>query len=181
MPDDSELVRQVGRGDEAAFRVLVEREARYLYGIAHSLTGNAADAEDLVQETFAGAFKGKFRGEASIRTWLVRILVRRAGMLRRSAWWRKRPRSLDAIEAEVDSPPIEIATPSATSGTEARLDLSVMLASLSPEHRAVIILRELQGLSYEEMAVSLGVPRGTVESRLYRAREDLRKRFKGYL
>ena len=56
-----------------------------------------------------------------------------------------------------------------------------MLAQLTPEHRQVIILRELQGMSYEEMAQALDVPRGTVESRLHRAREELRKRFKGYL
>ncbi|MGB9626739.1 MAG: RNA polymerase sigma factor, partial [Phycisphaerae bacterium] len=87
MSDDIELVRQIGHGDEAAFRVLVERHGRYLYGIAYALTGNRADAEDLVQETFAGVLKGGFRGAASVRTWLVAILVRRVGMLRR---WRGR-------------------------------------------------------------------------------------------
>jgi RNA polymerase sigma-70 factor (ECF subfamily) len=64
---------------------------------------------------------------------------------------------------------------------DAKMDLSVMLQTLSPEHRQVIVLRELQQMSYEEMADALGVPRGTVESRLHRAREELRKRFKGYL
>jgi RNA polymerase sigma-70 factor, ECF subfamily len=177
--EDIELVRQIGRGDEAAFRALVDREARYLYGIAHALTGNAADAEDLVQETFAGALSSRFRGEASARTWLVQILVRRAAMLRRSQWRRGRERSLDG--AGVSGPETEAVVPSGTSGTEARLDLSTMLASLSHEHRTVIVLRELQGLAYGEIAEVLGVPQGTVESRLHRAREELRKRFKGYL
>ncbi len=72
-------------------------------------------------------------------------------------------------------------SPAAARQAEARLDLATMLASLSAEHRAVIVLRELQGLSYEEMARALGVPRGTVESRLHRAREELRQRYKGYL
>jgi RNA polymerase sigma-70 factor (ECF subfamily) len=70
--------------------------------------------------------------------------------------------------------------PEASGGTDAKLDLSVMLARLSPEHREVIVLRELEGMTYEQIAAALGVPRGTVESRLHRAREELRKRFKGY-
>ena len=70
---------------------------------------------------------------------------------------------------------------SAVAGSDARLDLAVMLEALSPEHRKVIVLREVEGLSYDEMAAALGVPRGTVESRLFRAREELRKKFKGYL
>ena len=71
--------------------------------------------------------------------------------------------------------------PSEASGTEAKLDLTTMLQKLSPEHRAVIVLRELERLSYDEMAEALGIPRGTVESRLHRAREELRRKFKGYL
>ncbi len=179
VPDDRELVRQVGRGDPAAFRVLVEREGRYLYGIAHALAGNPADAEDLVQETFAGAMKGRFRGESSLRTWLVRILVRQAAMLRRSHWRDRGQVSLDAPEAEERT--AAVATPSGTPKVEAGLDLATMLESLSPDHRAVIVLRELHGLTYEEMAEALGIPRGTVESRLHRAREALRRRFEGYL
>ena len=67
------------------------------------------------------------------------------------------------------------------SGVEAKLDLTTMLDALSEDHREVIVLRELQGLSYEEMSKALNVPRGTVESRLHRAREELRKKIKGYL
>jgi RNA polymerase sigma-70 factor, ECF subfamily len=177
--DDLELVRLIGCGDEAAFRLLVDREARYLYGVAHALAGNAEDAEDLVQETFASVLNGRFRGEASVRTWLVGILVRRAAMLRRSHRRRHGHRPLDAGTAEAAA--AEMATSSETAGTEARLDLSVMLQSLSAEHRAVIVLRELQGLTYEEIAATLRVPMGTVESRLHRAREELRRRFWGYL
>jgi RNA polymerase sigma-70 factor, ECF subfamily len=179
VPDDIELLRQICRGDGAAFRVLVERESRYLYGIAHALTGNSADAEDLVQETFTGTLKTRFRGEASARTWLVQILVKQAAMLFRSRRRQKNDRSLGLGSREDRAN--EMTAPAETAGTEARLDLSTMLAELSDEHRTVIVLRELQGMSYGEMAAVLGVPQGTVESRLFRAREELRRRFSGYL
>ncbi len=177
--DDIELVRKVGRGDREAFRVLVNREGRYLFGIAFALLGNAADAEDMVQETFAGMLKSRFRGECSLRTWLARIMVRRVGMLRRSRRGAGREgrwevQTADALEKN-------LTIPSASADTEARLDLATMLESLSPEHRVVLILRELHGQTYEEMATALGLPRGTVESRLHRARAELRKRFKDYL
>ncbi len=179
MADDIELVRKIGRGDREAFRVLVNREGRYLYGIAYALVGNAADAEDMVQETFAGMLSSRFRGESSLRTWLVRILVRRVGMLRRSRHGMRREGRLEVQTA--DGSGTRWMTPSGSAGTEAKLDLATMLESLSPEHRAVMILRELHGLTYEEMAAALGLPRGTVESRLHRARAELRKRFKDYL
>ena len=173
MIDDTELLNQIGRGDPAACRALLERHGKYLFGVAHALTGNAADAEDLVQETLIGAAGGRFRGESSVRTWLVRILTNQAGMLRRRPWKRARHVGLD----ETPSP----ASPTGPGGTDAKLDLATMLAALSLEHRQVLVLRELEGLSYEQIAEVLHLPRGTVESRLHRAREDLRKKFKGYL
>lgn len=176
LADDIELVRRIGRGDGAAFREIAQREARYLFGIAHALAGNAADAEDLVQETFAGLLKSRFRGESSLRTWLVRILVNRAGMMRRKH--RRRREVMESPDAHGLSPQ---AAASVAPSPDARLDLATMLETLSPEHRAVIVLRELQGMSYEEMAEALGIPRGTIESRLHRAREELRRRYRGYL
>jgi len=179
VPDDNELARLSSRGDAAAFDVLAERHAAYLYGVACALCANSADAEDLVQETLAGAWKSKFRGESSVRTWLVQILVRQAAMLHRS---RARHGRLASLDAETSGgPAVEAKGPSPPASAVARLDLTDMLASLSPEHRAVIVLRELEGMSYEEMAKALGVPQGTIESRLYRAREDLRRRYHGYL
>lgn len=176
MIDDTELLNQIGRQDPAACRTLLDRHGAYLFGVAHALIGNAADAEDLVQETLVGALGSRFRGESSVRTWLVRILTNQAGMLRRRPWRRGNHVGLD----ETPSP----ATPAKDTGpggTDAKLDLSTMLAALSLEHRQVLVLREMEGLSYEEIAEALHLPRGTVESRLHRAREDLRKKFNGYL
>lgn len=176
VPDDAELLRRI-QDDPAAFRELVNRHARYLYGIAFSLSGNAADAEDLVQETFAATLTSHFRGEAAVRTWLVQILVRRAAMLRRG---RKHPAVAGRVELTDQAAPAKRG-PSGVAGTDARLDLAVMLEGLSVEHRQVIVLREVEGLSYDEIAAALGVPRGTVESRLHRARAELRRKFEGYL
>jgi RNA polymerase sigma-70 factor (ECF subfamily) len=183
--DDRELLRLGARGDDEAFRRLVDRHAAYLYGVAHSLTANPADAEDLVQETLLAACQGGYRGEAAVRTWLVAILVRRAAMMRRTAGRRGGTHlSLSGGRRDADDEPaIDVPAGGAnqSAGAEAKLDLASMLEKLSDDHRAVIVLRELEGMSYEEMAKALGVPRGTVESRLYRAREELRRLYKGYL
>jgi RNA polymerase sigma-70 factor (ECF subfamily) len=172
-PGDAELLRRSYAGDEAAFRTLVDRHSRYLTGIARSLSGNnPADSEDLVQETFVAALTSRFRGESAARTWLVQILVRQAAQLRRK---RARERGTPtAGETERSSPPESFST-------DARLDVAKMLEGLSPDQREVIVLRELEGMTYEEMAKALHVPRGTVESRLHRARAALKQLFRGYL
>jgi RNA polymerase sigma-70 factor (ECF subfamily) len=182
VPDDAELLRQIGRGDENAFRELVNRHSRYLYGIAFSLTQNTADAEDVVQETFVAVLKSKFREESSARTWLVQILVRQAALVRRIRSRKLSPAAPDEVRNGL-SAAVEgsAAQGSAVSGSDAKLDLAVMLETLSPEHRQVIVLREIEGMTYDEMAQALKVPRGTVESRLFRARAELKERFKGYL
>jgi RNA polymerase sigma-70 factor (ECF subfamily) len=182
-PEDLALLRQAQRGDSSAFGELIERHADRLYGLARSLVGNEADAEDVLQETLAGAFKAAatFREEASVKTWLTRILVRQAAMHRRSA---KKWRFMSLFRGDEQGSEMEVATPDAKAdaGGEAdsRLDVPVMLAELSAEHREVIVLRELEGLSYEQMAETLRVPRGTVESRLHRARQELKQKFGKY-
>jgi RNA polymerase sigma-70 factor (ECF subfamily) len=178
---DVELVQRVRQGDPAAFHELVDRYGDLLFKVACSLVNNATDAEDVVQETLAGALKAAsgFRGEASVKTWLLRILFKQAARSRRTRWkWRLFPAAPEGDEwqPEVPGP----ALPDSTSKVAARLDVMQMLEALSPEHREVLVLRELQGLSYEEMAAVLKVPRGTVESRLHRARRDMLKKFKGY-
>ena len=164
------MLRQAHRGETAALEELIGRHGTYLYGIARSLCGNEHDAEDLVQETFVATLTARFRGESSVRTWLVAILARRAAMLRRSM--SRQPLRMDST-GDVAKAPEPLAS-------DAKVDLAVMLKALSPEHREIIVLRELQQMSYEEIALVLSIPRGTVESRLHRAREQLRLRFKNY-
>jgi len=188
-PSDLELVRRCRSGDGGAFHVLVDRYAQSMFALAHSLVSNTADAEDVVQETFAGAFRGieRFEERASVKTWLTRILVNQANRLRRDRST-KRMLSLDNPgggssdddAGSIDAGPAA-SQPSTTAGVDARTDLAAALATLSPDHRQVIVLREMEQLSYEEIADVLKVPIGTVESRLFRARAELRQRLKAYV
>lgn len=179
---DLELVRRARHGDDRSFHELVDRYAGQLFGLACSLVGNVADAEDVVQETFSGAFRhlAAFREHSSVKTWLTRILVRQAARCHRSRRSRKTV-SLDDLSEASGAVPVKTEFGSATSALDIRMDVLRILETLSAEHREVIVLRELQGMSYREMEEVLRVPRGTVESRLFRARNELRERLKDYL
>jgi RNA polymerase sigma-70 factor (ECF subfamily) len=173
--NDTELLRAAANGDGQAFHDLIDRHADRLYRVAFSLVGNAADAEDVVQEAWAGAFRSakKFEGRSSVKSWLTRIVITQA-----AKFWRSRKGKRDASLETAD----ETRVPDMTStGVDAKLDLSAALQQLSDEHREVIVLREIDGLAYEEMADVLGVPRGTIESRLFRARAELKRRLTSYL
>jgi RNA polymerase sigma-70 factor, ECF subfamily len=168
--DDIELLRRAEDGDSAAFHALVDRHASRLFRLAVSLVGNAADAEDVLQETFVGAFRGlkSFEGRASVKTWLTRILVNQAARWRRGRRGRAGEQMPDSVAAPAGSP-------------ESAIDVQAALGQLSSEHRQVLVLREFERMSYEEMAEVLDIPRGTVESRLHRARGELREKLKSYL
>ena len=178
---DAELLRKVRGGDGAAFRQLVDLHGDALFKLAYSLVGNAADAEDVVQETFMGRLRrlDAFEERASLKTWLVRILMNQASKWRRS----RRIRRAGPIDAAAKSPAgasARLQVPSATEHVDRRADVMGMLDAMSPEHREVLVLRELQGLSYDEIAGALKIPRGTVESRLHRGRRELKRQFDGY-
>jgi RNA polymerase sigma-70 factor (ECF subfamily) len=179
---DLELVRRARHDDEPAFHELMDRYAGELYGLAFSLVGNAADAEDVLQETFSGAFRHlrSFEERASVSTWLTRILVRQAA--KRHRLKRRRAEvSLDALSQGSRAILGGAETPSPVFDLDLRLDVDTVLDALSPEHREVLVLRELRGISYREISEVLDVPEGTVESRLFRARRELRERLKDYL
>ncbi len=170
--DDPLLLRRAAGGDGKAFRLLVDRHADRMYRLAVSLVGNRTDAEDVLQEAFAGAYKsaGSFRGGSTVKTWLSRILATQA-----AKWWRdrkgRRPEALDDSAGGGSG---------GEAGVAAKMDLHAALDRLSPEHRQVLVLRELDGMGYEQMAAALGVPRGTIESRLHRARAELRRLLSAY-
>jgi RNA polymerase sigma-70 factor (ECF subfamily) len=177
-PTDLELVHQAAHGDSAAFHVLMERHAQELFRLASSLSASRADAEDVVQETFIGAYQGlrRFDGRASVKTWLKRILVRQAAR----TWNRsKRSRSTLPIEAVDMSPPSRQKT-SATALVDGKIDVAAVLRTLAPEHREVVVMREFDQMSYAEIAQVLEIPIGTVESRLHRARAELRAKLDDY-
>ena len=172
---DAELLRRTALGNGSAFHQLVDKHADRLYRVAYLLVGNAADAEDVLQEALAGAFRSakKFEGRSSVQSWLTRIVVTQA-----AKFWRGRYGKRDvSLEADIDQP----SKSGGTGAVDAKLDLSAALQQLSSEHREVLVLREIDGMAYEEMAEVLGVPRGTIESRLFRARAELKKKLKGYL
>jgi len=178
---DVELLDRARRGEPAACDELVERFGPRLFGLAVSMLGREADAEDMVQETLLAAFEqaDEFAGRSSLWTWLSSILVRRIGKFRRWRGVRK--------AASLDEPGFEGAAPPASSDAspalqvQKRADVLAMLQTLSPEHRQVLVLREMQGMTYQEIAQQLKLPLGTVESRISRARQELRQRFSDYL
>ncbi|HVX83372.1 MAG TPA: RNA polymerase sigma factor [Phycisphaerae bacterium] len=167
---DEVLLRKAAAGDAEAFATLAERHTEGLYRLAWSLVGNRTDAEDVLQEAMVGAYKNArtFQGRSAVRTWLGQIVARQAAAFRRSRRIRKTA-VLD--EQAMESP----ATGDVESGVDQREDLLQVLKQMSNEYREVIVLRELENMSYEDIATALGLPRGTVESRLFRARAELRE------
>jgi len=172
--DDIELMRRAAAGEAGAFHALVDRHAQRLFRLAVSLVGNAVDAEDVLQETFIGALRGlrSFEGRSSVRTWLSRILVTQA-----ARWHRDQRRSRTQPMDES----IPISAGGADSPPDVGMDVNAAMQRLSPEHRQVLVMREFEQMSYDEMAEVLGIPRGTVESRLHRARSEMREKLKAYL
>jgi len=175
-----ELVRRVRRGDDAAFGRIVDAYGPQLYLIASAMLGNRQDAEDTVQDTFIAAFRGlrRFQGRSTVKTWLTRILINNALNLRR----RLRVRRTLPLDDVCDRPGAGPTNAWAQADRlDVRLDFLAVLSRLSEDQRTVVLLREVQGLSYDEIAATLDVPRGTVESRLFRARRKLRDLLGDYL
>src|SRR5665213_459384 len=158
---------------------MVRRHAEGLFAMAYSLLGSAHDAEDAVQETLITAMNriGTFEGRSTLGTWLRGILVFKADKVRRSRKVRSALPLQDYDGASGGRADSRLTSRSPVAAIDSAADLNVMLQTLSPEHRQIIVLRELQQLSYEEISKMLKIPVGTVESRLYRARQELKKRF----
>jgi len=174
---DAQLIGRTLAGEPAAFGELVLRYQDRLYNSLVRLLGSAEDARDAVQDAFVQAFVklDTFRGSSAFYTWLYRIAFNTAMSHAR----RKRPtRSLDEERTDRGREPVDVQpTPDARLDTSERaVQVQRALAELSAEHREVIVLREMDGCKYEEIAEILELPVGTVRSRLFRARLELRDR-----
>lgn len=180
---EQELVARAKSGDADAFAQLVEANQNRIYSLALRMVGNPEDAADLAQEAFLSAWRGleRFQGEAAFSTWLYRLTSNACiDFLRKEK--RKRAAGsvlyLDDTEegATLDLPDYDADPHRQLEQSEVREAIANGLAELSPEHRKVLALREVSGLSYAEIADILGLEEGTVKSRISRARLALRKK-----
>jgi RNA polymerase sigma-70 factor (ECF subfamily) len=183
---DWALVQQCASGDDGACARLVSDHQRMVYQLGLNLLGDPQEALDLSQEVFLRVFRTlpQFRGQSSLRTWIYRIVVNQAS--NRLRWWRRRHRASqvpiddhaathgELAESHAYAQPDRVLQQRETAGR-----VWEALSQLPFDHRAAIILREIEGLSYEEIATSLGIAVGTVKSRLARARALLRESLSG--
>jgi RNA polymerase sigma-70 factor (ECF subfamily) len=177
---ESTLVARCAKGDQAACAELVAEHQRMVYQLAFHLLGDREEALDLSQDVFMRVFRTlpQFRGHSQLRTWIYRIVVNHAR--NRQRWWRRRHRasqvSLDQhLERHVEpSGNPQVAPDNVLAQKRLASQLRRALDALPFDQRSVIVLREIDGLSYDEIAFSLGVTLGTVKSRLTRARRALR-------
>ena len=167
-PRDEELVRRFLSGDRAAFVALVERHERRVYNLALRMTGREEDARDATQDALLTVLKklSSFRGEAAFTTWLHRVTVNACYDLLRK---RQRAPLLDL--GEDDRPPLEPSpAPDHADTSDLSIDVQQALSRVPDDFRVVMILHHVQDLPQEEVAAILGIPVGTVKSRLHRGR-----------
>lgn len=190
--DDKTLVARVQEGDERAFRILFDRYHRRAYAVAYGVVKNKQDAMDIVQDGFVKVHRhiAKFQGTSSFYTWLYRIIMNLSiDHVRR----RKNAKGVeydDRVGREADEvagdgtllPRILDENPGKTVIRRELLEkIQAALEELPEYHRAVIVLREIEGLSYEEMSQVLGVPKGTIMSRLFHARKKMQAALSDYM
>ncbi len=180
--EDRVLVSQAKKGDAQAFRKLVERHQRRAFAIALGLVRDENDAREVVQEAFLRVHKGlaSFEGGSSFFTWLYRIVHNLAiDVMRRPSRREVGLPDHAALDEGPDEPLVSRIDGSDPSDVvrrgEIRKRIQVALDALPPYHRGVILMREIEGMSYEEMAEAMGVSKGTIMSRLFHARKKLQQ------
>ncbi len=189
--EDAQYVALCQEGEPAAFEVLVRRHQKRMFNIAYRMTGDYDDAGDVVQEAFLSAYRTikHFRGEAKFSTWLYGIVVNHARNRIRQTGSKAfhEPVSLDdpPVRGEdgprFDPPSRETPALDGLVRKETQEKVQGCINSLEKEHREIIVLRDIQGFSYEEITGMLGIPDGTVKSRLSRARNALKESLKKVL
>ena len=189
--EEARFVLRLQANEDAAYDELVRTYSASIFHVAYRMLGDSAESSDIVQEIFLKVFRniGGFKGEAALKTWIFKIAF--SEILNRLRWWKRRHRfatvSLD--ESSQDGKDGSGHTVRASSPTpeqalqskEEEIAIQEALGRLSREHRSIIVLRDIEGFSYNEIADVLGVSIGTVKSRLARARGDLKKSLMRYL
>jgi RNA polymerase sigma-70 factor (ECF subfamily) len=163
---DAELVARASGGDDRAFAELVRRHERRIYNLAYRMLGREEDARDATQDTFLSCYRrlSSFRGDAAFTTWLHRIAVNASYDI-----LRRRKGTTLALE-ELPEPPPE---PDHGDRTATAVDVQRALLQISVEYRAVLVLCDIQGRAYDDVAEILDIPLGTVKSRVHRGRVAL--------
>lgn len=178
--DEQHLVQRIQRGELEAFEQLMDAYETRVYRLALRFTGSVPDAEDVTLEIFHGIYRsiGRFRGNSSLGTWIYRIAMNNCLEFRRK-------RRLEVVPYDDE---LSLATTNwrhdpvqSANRQELSEKVEAAINSLSPLHRDVIVLHELQGLTYQEVAATLDVPVGTVKSRLSNAFRRLRESLGGYV
>jgi RNA polymerase sigma-70 factor, ECF subfamily len=174
------FLERLRAGDAQAFEELVASHQHRVFGVALRMLGSAAEAEEIAQEAFLRAHRSlpDFRGDAKLSTWLYAI-VSRLCLNRLGSGDRKAVRHGEEVLLRVADPRAGPEAGAERGELEAALHRAI--AELSEERRVVVILRDLEGLSYEEIAAALGIELGTVRSRLHRARTDLKDKLERFL
>ena len=188
---DASLIRRLRGRDERAFRELIEAERDRVYNITYRMLGNRAEAEDVAQEVFITVFKtiDSFREESKLSTWLYRVTVNHCkNRIKYLARRHDRDRAeLDETSHSQETTgavtgPARHAQPDrALAGAQMERLLQEAIANLDEDHRVVVVLRDVEDLSIEEICEITGLPDGTVKSRLHRARLVLRKRLQRHV
>ena len=183
------FVSRLQANEDAAYDELVRVYHASIFHVAFRMLGDSSDAADAVQEIFLKVFRNvqRFRGESSLKTWIYRIAF--SEILNRLRWWKRRFRSFtvsldDDHDGKGQYIHLAASNPSPLQALESKERESAIqqtLTKLSGEHRSIVILRDIEGFSYSEIADILGISVGTVKSRLARARADMKKSLARYL
>jgi RNA polymerase sigma-70 factor, ECF subfamily len=187
--EEALFVARLQANEDAAYDELVRTYSASLFHVAYRMLGEQAEASDAVQDIFLKVFRniGGFKGEAALKTWVFRIAF--SEILNRLRWWRRRHRfATMSLDEQPNGTGIGHSVPSPSPTPEQMLQskeqetaIHQALGRLSKDHRSIIVLRDIEGFSYNEIADVLGVSIGTVKSRLARARSDLKKSLMRYL
>ena len=184
---DGEAVERSVRGDREAFDLLVEKYYKKIYNVAYRFVGDREEANDLAQEIFTAAYKNlkKFRGDAKFSTWLFQIASNKGKnrfkylKLRghfANRWQRDEDEDRDPLQSGI--PDHSTNPENLLAGKQIQRKVQEAIDDLDPDHKEIVILRDIEGLSYEEIAQILNLPEGTTKSRLHRARMVLTEKLK---